>query len=160
MIRTRSIALEAKALVRWFEASLGLQDWTFNVCITDDTPAWVGDRGPECVGLCSSNRVHKLSEIWVKETYAADSGICWQRTLLHELWHGAMADVELERGTSSARCESLWNCLDGVLLAAWKVHRDEQAQKARRRERSASKLEAQGKTRRGSVGKEHYDEQQ
>ncbi len=111
---------EAKAakMIFWFQGLMGLQDWTFEMYVSNDPPDKMGKVDEDVLGLCLPDVKYKNARIWVSparcDTMAGDQ----EETLFHELCHVVAVDVRIRNDTSEP-VEYLWNRLGIVFKMAW-----------------------------------------
>jgi len=112
----------AKATAKWAVAAYNIEDWDVSFSFESDPPSWADSVNDGVIGYCTTWRLTKEAKIWVSPARCKANKISWTRTLLHEMWHVAMADLGIEGPEAGAYMpshEALWNRLDGILEAAY-----------------------------------------
>jgi hypothetical protein len=112
----------ARAAAAWMTEVINIEDWSVDFTFQDDPPPWADADKPEVVGCCRTSRRKKDASVWVSPRRCEDTDTPWVRAILHEMWHIAMADLGIEGPEVEAfmpSYESLWDRLDGVVMAAY-----------------------------------------
>jgi len=92
---------EAKAIVRWFQSSIGLSDWSISVTI-GEPPEDLGDDIFPCdrkhwMGRCCFKTQFREGSIWVNpDAHDTDGYGTVSSTLFHELLHVFLASCDIE----------------------------------------------------------------
>lgn len=108
---------EAARFIVWFQARLGMQDWTWEIGVQDNPPDWIKLCSRGDVAACVCDARDKKAKVWISPARA--TGYRDQLvSLAHEAMHAVAVDVGIS-GDETPRKEYLWDCLGAVLAAAF-----------------------------------------
>jgi len=112
---------QAAKFCQWCQDTLGLSDWSVELCLQDDPPSWTSASDGQ-VGACGRNRPYKRATIWVSRARCTADGSCPLSTIAHEMMHVAASDTGIEGDDSGSEAyEFLWNKVGDLLAAAYKA---------------------------------------
>ena len=117
----------------WFKGVMGIEDWTFDIVLTDEPPDWVQDRSPSLCGYFDIRPTRKLAKIWVSQARTATQfpGQTALDSLFHEQCHAAFEDCGLRtHQTNNPRTEFL---ADRIAALAVKQYNHEKKRRKPRR---------------------------
>ena len=111
----------ARKAVRWFQRTMGIQDWAVKLVVTDEPPADLAKVAEDGVlGLCSRWVPAKTATVWVSNTRCEADGECPLETLFHEMMHIVAVDTGLTNDTSH-HTEFVWNRLAVMFSIAYRA---------------------------------------
>ncbi len=120
---TELTLVDARKAIRWFQKTMGLQDWKFRLWIQDEPPEWADPNSSSSfMGRSVTSVPWKSARIWVSPSRAVKENEDPLATLFHETLHTAFWDCGVGEGNShSEHVEFLLNRLGTALLMAYQA---------------------------------------
>lgn len=113
------LTLKAAAeIVAWYRQAMGVEDWTIELYVEDERPAWLTGEDQGQVAEVESDRATKIAKVWLSNGRCKRDKASPVAVLCHELIHVSLADLGLDR-PNRPDMECFVNRLEAIMAAAY-----------------------------------------